>query len=179
MVITHFANILLSNDFPMGRAGSATRKKGDWYHSIAVFTDSNIFDIQIGEYPVKCKIIHFYGEKGSPVLSVINSKISCMKEHKGKKLYKIHCWSSSYGVIGDVRTHNGFEPGYGNTTKSISEIIIAAYEKWGNDKIPYAHQHNEAYNCVGFVDDILSWAENDYWNLRIEKMHIKYGLYVD
>lgn len=78
-----------------------------------------------------------------------------------------------------LRTHNGFEAGYGQTTKSIAKLLTLLM-KMGNNQIPYAHhQHNESYNCVAFVDDILSWAKDDIWSSRIEQLHEKYGLYIE
>ncbi len=179
MTILFFANILLSNHFPMGRMNVSTRKKGDWYHSISVFTKKNINTLSFKEKPIKCTILHFYGENGAPVLAKIESKISCIGTHKGNNLYKISAWPESCAVIGDVRFSDGYKKGYGNTTKSIKSIIDAAFGKWGDNKIPYAHQRSESYNCVAFVDDILSWVEKDCWNERIEKMHAKYGLYIE
>jgi hypothetical protein len=155
-----------------------TRKKGDWYHSISVFTTKNINTLSPGGKDISCVILHFYGENGAPVLAKTISKISCIGTHKGKNLYKISAWSESCAVIGDVRTFDGYENGYGKTTKSIKSITTAAFGKWGDNKIPYAHQRSESYNCVAFVDDILSWAGKDCWNERIEAMHEKYGLYI-
>lgn len=174
---TFFANILLSHEFPSGRCSVHTRKKGNWYHSISVFTNKNILDLKI-KSSLKCTIIHFFGNKGSPVLETSESTIMCLDEHKGSKIYRVSLWPSSCAVIGDVRTLKGYKPGYGKCNTPIENIIYAAYEKWGNEKIPYAHQRNESYNCVGFVDDILSWAQYQQWSERIELLHQKYGLYI-
>jgi hypothetical protein len=179
MTFPFFANILLSADFPMGRSKGTSRKKADWFHSISVFTEKSIYDMNMVSEPQKCTIIHFFGSAGSPVLQVTKSKIWCYNIHQGQKLYKIKQWGdSSYGKIGDVRTSIGYEPGYGRATTSIDNIIYASNKKWGNQKIPYAHQRNESYNCVAFVDDILSWAKNQKWNKRIKVNHLKYGLYL-
>ena len=174
-----FANILLSNHFPPGRMNVSTRKKGDWYHSISVFTTTDINTLSPGGRAINCTILHFYGQNGAPVLEKITSKISCIGTHKGKNLYKISAWPESCAVIGDVRTSDGYKNGYGKTSKSIKNITTAAFDKWGDNKIPYAHQRNESYNCVAFVDDILSWTEKDCWNERIKVMHEKYGLYIE
>lgn len=174
-----FANILLSNDFPMGRMKGPSRKKGDWYHSISVFTPKNFTQNNNPREFVPCTIIHFWAQNGSPVLATIKTKISFIRRHKGQKLYKIHCYPGSFGVIGHIRTEKGYITGFGNTNKKIKDIIKIAFSKWGYGKIPYAHQRNESYNCVGFVDDILIWTKNDHWNKRIEKLHKKYGLYID
>ena len=174
----YFANILLSSDYPMNRMHSPTRKKGDWFHSISVFAHENINDLPVYGRPVDCVVMHFFGRAGSPVLETINTTIKCIKTHIGKKLYTVDAWGDAVGVIGDIRTENGYESGHGNTLTSIDNIKSAAIKKWGNDKIPYSHQRNESYNCVGFSDDILVWAEKNIWNKRIENMHNKYGLYI-
>ena len=61
---TYFANILLTNDIPMGRMHLPKRKKGDWYHSIAVFSNKSIADLPIGSSPIECVVLHFFGHKG-------------------------------------------------------------------------------------------------------------------
>ena len=173
-----FANILLSNHFPPGRMNVSTRKKGDWFHSISVFTNADIDALPVGGPSIKCFVIHFFGHKGGPVLDMTNTSIRCVKKHMGKKLYNVAVWGNSVAVIGDIRTENGYEPGHGSTNLSINEIKAAAIGKWGNEKIAYAHQRNESYNCVAFSDDILVWAAKKRWNQRIEEMHNKYGLYI-
>lgn len=175
---THFANILMTNDYPLGRMHAPKRKKGDWYHSIAVFATKSIDDLPIGGSPIECVIVHFFGENGSPVLSFLSSDIRCVRQHMGKKLYEITAWSGSTCVIGDIRTDNGYERGCGSSDMTIDEIVTIAIDKWGNNKIPYAHQRNESYNCVAFVDDILHWSSTRMWNPRIVNMHEKHGLYV-
>ena len=60
--------------------------------------------------------------------------------------------------------------------KSLEDIHIAAYNKWGSNKIPYAHQRNEGYNCVGFVDDIIAFAVTGERSQRIKQVHLKYKL---
>jgi hypothetical protein len=175
-VPTHFANILMTNDHPMGRIHAPKRKKGDWYHSISVFAHESIDELPVGGSPVDCVIIHFFGEDGSPVLSYLSSTIKCTKTHIGKKLYEIDAWSTSTCVIGDIRTNNGYECGHGSSIMTIVEIVTAAINKWGDEKIPYTHQRNESYNCVAFVDDILHWASHQKWNPRIVDMHAKHGL---
>jgi hypothetical protein len=175
---TYFANILLTADHPMGRMHAPKRKKGDWFHSISVFSDTDINNLPTGGRAIPCTVLHFFGHKGSPVLSTVGTTIRCYRVHMGKKLYTVGAWSDSVAVIGDVRTENGYESGHGRSTMSINEVITASEDKWGNDRIPYAHQRNEAYNCVAFVDDILSWAETQTWNKRIEAMHEKHGLYM-
>jgi hypothetical protein len=157
---------------------SPKRKKGDWFHSISVFSHTNINDLPVGGNMVNCTVIHFFGRKGGPVLDMTNTTIRCVKKHIGKNLYTVAAWSDSVAVIGDIRTANGYEPGYGSTYVSINDIKSAAIGKWGDDKVPYAHQRNESYNCVAFVDDILVWAVKKRWNYRIESMHTKYGLHM-
>jgi hypothetical protein len=173
---THFANILMTDDHPMGRMHAPKRKKGDWYHSIAVFSNESIEDLPIGGNMIECVIIHFFGNTGSPVLSYLDSNIQCVKKHMGKKLYEIEAWAGSTCVIGDIRTEEGYENGYGSSNMSIPEIITVALGKWGNNKIPYTHQRNESYNCVAFVDDILHWSATCSWNPRIVNMHAKHML---
>ena len=174
---TFFANILLSHEFPIGRSSIHTRKKGDWYHSISVFANESIHELK-DNCSLECTVIHFFGENGSPVLDTIQTTITCIGHHNGYKLYRVSRWPHSCAVIGDVRTLKGYEPGYGNCNIPIKDIISAAYGKWGYGKIPYAHQRNESYNCVGFVDDILSWSQFHHWSDRIENLHHKYGLYI-
>ena len=173
---THFANILMTNDYPMGRMHAPKRKKGDWFHSVSVFSRKSINELPVGGPPVNCIIIHFFGDNGSPVLNYLDSTIKCIKMHKGKKLYVIDAWSTSVCVIGDIRTNEGYECGYGYSNLTITEIVFAAINKWGNEKIPYSHQRNESYNCVAFVDDILYWASRQTWNPRIIDMHKKHRL---
>ena len=173
----HYANILLTNDRPIGRMNGPTRKKGDWYHAISVFANSSIADLPIGQQ-IQCTVIHFYGQKGSPVLSTFETFIKCDSEHRGRKLYILSSWSYSVGVIGAIKTLNGYSQGYGQSDRQIDDIIISAFNKWGYDKIPYSHQRNESYNCVAFVDDILEWANKGYWSKRIEDMHEKHGLFI-
>lgn len=160
----------------MGRMHAPKRRKGDWYHSISVFANESIDELPVGGTPVKCVIIHFFGEFGSPVLSYLESTIKCTKIHMGKKLYMIDAYRTSTCVIGDIRTNNGYECGHGSSSLKIVDIISIALNKWGNEKIPYAHQRNESYNCVAFVDDILHWASHQKWNPRIEDMHKKHML---
>lgn len=179
MVKLFFANILLSNHFPMGRMNISTRKKKDWYHSISVFTSQDITKMSIGGKLIECTILQFYGKNGAPILKKSIAKISCVGEHKNHKLYNISCRLGSCAVIGDLRTLDGYTAGHGMTTKTIENITDAAFDKWGNGKIPYVHQRNESYNCVAFIDDILSWVKEDIWSPRIEKLHEKYGLYVE
>ena len=174
---THFANIILSHECPMGKEKVPSRKKGDWFHSICVLCNHIIFEMKKGD-KFNCKIIHFFGEKGSPVLDQIDSKISYVKEHKGKTIYMIDCWPHSYGVIGDIRTEDGYKDGYGISYMSMNNVTKNAFSKWGNNKIPYTHQYSESYNCVAFVDDILYFLVNNTWNKRIESNHIKFGLYL-
>jgi hypothetical protein len=170
-------NILLSKDFLMGKMSAPTRKKGDWYHSISVFTSNDIEKLNISE-KIPCTIIHFFGRNGSPVLSKIESYISTTSVHRNVRLYNIDSWEYSLCVIGQVRTLNGYEKGTGKCSKSISNIIENAFEKWGDSKIPYAHQRNEGYNCVAFVDDIFSFSTTENWSDRISKVHNKYRLYM-
>jgi hypothetical protein len=174
----YFANILMTSDHPMGRMHAPKRKKGDWFHSISVFAFEDINDLPVGGPRVKCDVLHFFGHKGSPVLDMTTTYIRCTRKHMGKKLYMVSAWDTSVAVIGDIRTENGYEPGHGNTGTSINEIKVAAIGKWGDDKVPYAHQMSEAYNCVAFSDDILVWAAKNRWNHRIEEMHEKHGLYM-
>lgn len=175
---THFANILLTDDHPMGRMNAPKRKKGDWYHSIGVFANKSIVGLPIGSKPIDCTVIHFFGHRGSPVLSRLRTKIRCIKKHMGEKLYILSAWDTSVGVIGDIRTDNGYENGAGACDIPIQQIESTAFEKWGNEKIPYAHQRNESYNCVAFVDDILVWASTGRWNPRIIDMHAHHKLYI-
>jgi hypothetical protein len=178
VTINYFANILLTADHPMGRMHAPKRKKGDWFHSISVFADKNINSLPVGGSSIKCSVIHFYGHLGGPVLDTIKTSIKCVKKHMGKKLYIVKAWSDSIAVIGDIRTIKGYEPGHGSTDLSLSDIKSVAIKKWGNENVPYAHQRNESYNCVAFVDDILVWAATKRWNRRIEKMHAKHGLHM-
>lgn len=178
MTTTYFANILLTEDHPMGRMMPPKRKKGDWFHSISVFTHKDINNLKVKSKAIPCTVIHFFGSNGSPVLSVLETSIRCYKIHQGTKLYSVGVWNNSAAVIGDIRTMDGYKEGYGKSNLTIFEIVTAAVNKWGNEKIPYAHQKNESYNCVAFVDDILTWAATKKWNSRIEKMHEKYGLYL-
>ena len=173
---TYFANILLTADHPMGRSHCTTRKKADWFHSISIFSSTSIVDLPIGE-TTKCTVIHFHGHNGGPVLETFETSIKCTKKHIGKKLYYIPEWSDSAAVIGDIKTLDGLHSGYGECNIPIKNIISTAFNKWGFDRIPYVHQRNESYNCVGFVDDILTWADKGYWNDRIESMHKKHGLF--
>ena len=173
----HYANILLTDDHPIGRMNGPTRKKGDWYHSISVFSNTSIVDLTIGS-KIPCTVIHFYGKKGSPVLSTFETYITCHREHRERKLYIVSAWSDSIGVIGDIRTMDGYNPGHGECNRTINNIIISAFKKWGYEQIPYTHQRNESYNCVGFVDDILVWANTGQWNERKEIMHNHHGLYI-
>lgn len=175
----HFANILLSNDLLTGRMNVPTRKKGDWYHSVAVFCNKSIYDLIIDDGDVDCTVAHFYGNNGLPVFSFFKTTIKCIGTHKSRKLYCLDAWKDSFAVIGDIRTEKGYEPGYGKTSMDIDIILCSAYGKWGDEQIPYAHQRNESYNCVGFVDDILCWVKDMKWNKRIEDCHAKYGLYID
>lgn len=175
---THFANILMTNDHPMGRMHAPKRKKGDWFHSIAVFANESINDLPIGGHPIDCIIVHFFGDTGSPVLSYLESTIRCTRKHMGTKLYNIEAWNGSTCVIGDIRTDTGYKPGYGSSEMAIPDIVRIAVDKWGDNKIPYAHQRNEAYNCVSFVDDILHWSVTCEWNPRIVNMHEKHMLCV-
>lgn len=175
---THFANMLLSKDFPLGRMHAPKRKKGDWFHSVAVFSNKNIHELTIGSTIYNCNIIHFHGNCGSPQLDFIYSDITCMSNHMGKKIYSISSWDDTFSVIGDVRTTEGYEKGYGSTNVKIRNIISVANEKWGKCVIPYSHQRSEAYNCVAFVDDILHWCLKGEWSERITKAHKVHGLYI-
>ena len=174
----YFANILLSKDHPMGRSRGPKRNNAGWYHSISVFAYTSISDLPVGGKPVYCKVIHFYGESGGPVLKEFDTDIQCVKKHMGENIYIVSGWDDSIGVIGDIRTLSGYQPGYGQCKTPIENIVNASIKKWGDQKIPYAHQRNESYNCVGFVDDILVWSAKGYWNNRIEAMHNKHGLYI-
>ena len=175
----HFANILLSGDHPFGRMSAPKRKKGDWYHSVAVFADESINDLSIGANPIKCVVIHFFGHNGSPVLEKIDTYIRCTRKHIDKKLYILSAWDKSIGVVGDIRTKKGYEKGYGICCQPIDKIISTAFQKWGYERIPYSHQRNESYNCVAFVDDISIQASTGIWNKRIVDMHYVHGLYLE
>ena len=174
---THFANILLTHDQLIGRMRGPTRKKGDWFHSISVFTKESVADIAVGK-KIPCTVIHFYGVDGSPVLDTLDTFIKCTRVHLGKKVYVVSSWSDDIGVIGEIRTLDGYKFGCGQCNNTINSIISAAFSKWGNNKIPYAHQKSESYNCVAFVDDIFEWCDSGNWNTRIESMHQKYGLFI-
>ena len=174
----YFANILLTEDHPMGRSRGPTRKNSGWYHSISVFAHTSISDLPVGGKPVYCKVIHFHGHSGGPVLESFDTYIQCVKNHIGKNIYVVSAWNNSIGVIGDIKTLEGYQAGNGQTKTPINNIVSAAIKKWGDDKIPYAHQRNEAYNCVGFVDDILVWSATGCWNNRIDAMHKKHCLYI-
>jgi hypothetical protein len=178
MTQTFFANILLFTDMPFGKQGVPTRKKKDWFHSISVLGKSSIYKMKIGDIIKKCMVIHFYGEKGGPVLDTTYTDIYCDRIHKGEKIYKLSSYEYSYGVIGDLRIDEDYEKGYGECNYSIDNIINIAYKKWGYEKIPYAHQKGEGYNCVAFVDDILSICKYGKWSKRIERVHDKYKLYI-
>ena len=170
----HFANIILSSDFPMGRMKPATRKKGDWFHSISLFSET---DFTKSSDQIDCGVIHFHGERGSPVLESLTTTIHRYGSHKGVDLYTIGAWKSAYGVVGDIRTLDGYENGYGATEAfTFYELVHHAFTKWGYSRIPYAHQRNESYNCVAFVDDIINVAKTGGWSPRIEKMHEKHRL---
>jgi len=150
------------------------RKKGDWFHSIALFCSVDIYHIK--DNYVSCSIIHFYGKKGSPVLSNISSKIKCVGMHNFKKIFVLECFPNSFAVIGDIRTSLGYEPGFGKCDMKFDDIVKIAFKKWGYEQIPYAHQRNESYNCVAFVDDILIMVRDGIWNKRIIDMHEKHRL---
>jgi hypothetical protein len=172
----YYANILLTKDIPLGKMHGPKRKKGDWYHSISVFSQNSISDLSIGE-SIICTVIHFHGKNGGPVLENFETTIKCLRTHIDKKIYCISGLEDSIGVLGDIRTLKGYEKGWGECKIPISDIINASFDKWGKDEIPYSHQRNESYNCVAFVDDILIWVSTNRWNERIEKMHEHYGLY--
>ena len=169
-----YYNILLSHEYPIGRMKGPTRKKGDWFHSISVFSSVDINTIK--DNYVSCRIIHFHGEKGSPILSTNNSKIKCIGTHCNTKIFVLECFSHSFGVIGDIKTDNGYEQGFGSSNMNFNDILDIAVSKWGNEKIPYAHQRNESYNCVAFVDDILIRVRDGIWNKRIVDLHDKHRL---
>ena len=175
---THFANMLLSSDFPMGRMHAPKRRKGDWFHSIAVFCDRSIANLPVGGEWVYAEVIHFCGSNGSPKLLTTQTSIKCVKKHMGKKLYTLNVWDDSFAVIGDVRTVDGYKDGFGSCDLPMSKIYAAATDKWGDNKIPYAHQRSEAYNCVAFVDDILHLCTTGVWSPRIVAAHELHGLYI-
>lgn len=173
----YFANILLTHEYPLGRQRPTSRKKADWFHSIAVFSENSISELEVGNR-ISCQIIHFFGSKGSPVLDTFNSTIYCHSIRYGKKIYELSGYGGSYGVIGIIRTIDGQIESDGKTDKSIDEIVKLAYKKWGYNRIPYAHQREESYNCVGFTDDILYFMKYNEWNPRIVQNHKKHGLYI-
>lgn len=173
-----FANILLTTEYPLGRMHPPSRPKADWYHSISVFTEKNINDLEKGE-EIACNIIHFYGVKGGPVLDISESKIKYHSTKHGKKLFVLDCYKHSYGVIGVIKTKTKSKPGFGKAILTHDEIKELAELKWGGEKIPYAHNRKESYNCVGFTDDILHMAKHGWWNKRVEENQKKFGLYVE
>lgn len=174
---TFFSNILLSDNFLIGRAHAPKRKKGDWRHSIGIFTSMSILRLKKDE-DIKCIILHFFGCKGGPVLEKTSSTIKYKKTHIGKRIYSLSYYEGSIGVMGEIRTVNGYEPSNGKSSLSCNQIIRMAKNKWGYEKIPYTHQKKESYNCVGFTDDILYMVKYGEWNPRIVANHIMYGLYV-
>jgi hypothetical protein len=169
-----YYNILLSHEYPTGRMKCPSRKKGDWFHSIALFCPIDINTIK--DNYVSCSIIHFYGQKGSPVLCSIFSKLRCIGIHHNNKIFVLECFTNSFGVIGHIRTSLGYEEGFGKCDMKFDDIVKIAFEKWGYEQIPYAHQRNESYNCVAFVDDILIMVRDGIWNKRIIDMHEKHRL---
>jgi hypothetical protein len=172
---TFCTNILLSNDFPMGRAGVASRMKGDWFHSVTVITKDDPLRI-ITEIP--CDVVHFHGDRGSPVLDSNTDTLEFIGTHKGKRMYRLSLWPDAYGVVGKIRDDMGYTQGSVVSLMSINDILEAAYIKWSNDRIPYIHQYSGAYNCVGFSDDLVYMSSNGVWNPRISRLHSKYGLFM-
>lgn len=170
-----YANILLSNDCPLGKKHAHNRKKGDYFHSIAVFTNQNIKDMKIGE-TTNCFVIHFHGENGHPVLDEHKTTVTYFKQHFKDKIYTFGSYEGSYGIIGDIKTKEGYEEGYGCILLTPKNISKLSFDKWGHGQIPYSHNRNESYNCVAFVDDILHRVKYGVWNSRIEQMHEKHRL---
>lgn len=162
--MTFYHHILLSEDFFTIKV---SRKKSNWFHSIVVLTNEKILDKL-----VNCTILHFYGEKGSPVLEKCMTKI-----RKNVDKYHISLWFDCYGVDEDIRVGNDeYESGCGVSELSCDDIIVLARSKWGDCKIPYAHQRKESYNCIGFSDDLIHMLKYGKWNGRIETNHRKYML---
>lgn len=165
--------MILSNDLPNGRCKLTNRKRGDWFHSVVVLTE---YDIPQNGDPIQCVIIHFHGEKGSPVLDKQKCNIYQAGIHIGVPFYCISLWSDSYAVVEKIRTDKKtYEEGYGQSDLTISQISTIAFEKWFN-KIPYIHQRDESYNCIAFSDDLLYFLKYKKWNPRIIENHKKHGL---
>jgi len=169
-----YKHIILSNDVPFGSI--ANRKKGNWFHSIVIFTK---IEIPENGNSINCFILHFHGENGSPVLEANHSTISIQTKKRNRPIYSISSWFGTYGVCEKIRVSDKiYEDGNGYTDISVNTLVTAVFEKWGNSKIPYVHQHKESYNCIGFSDDVVHFIKYGKWNPRIVENHSKYQLLV-
>jgi hypothetical protein len=81
----------------------------------------------------------------------------------------------SNGIVVNYK-HFSEESSEGWTEFSPETIYDIAREKWGDEKIPYTHNYSQAYNCIGFTDDIIHMLKYGEWNPKIQSLHNKYKL---
>ena len=172
-----YATILLSYERPHGREPLPNRRKGDWFHSVAVFANKSIPKMTNGSTQ-KCLVVHFFGENGGPVMEKSSMNITRDGTHKNKPVYVLSGYTGVYGFLGPVRSINGYIDVTGKFTKDFDRFLENVTEKWGNETIPYCHNRNESYNCVAFTDDVLYYCKYGVWNPRVVQNHEKYKLTV-
>lgn len=160
----YFYNILLTQNFPEGRGRLCNRNKGDWFHSILLLSKIDIYTLKEGQKTV-CDVLDFL--KG-PQLAFHKDTVKLLK----KGVFQL---MDSNGIVSDYR-HFSDESSEGWSDLYPENIYRIAKEKWGDEKIPYTHNYSQAYNCIGFTDDIIHMLKYRQWNPRIEYLHNKYKL---
>jgi len=161
----HLCNLLLTNNLPLGK-GTIQRKKGDWFHSIVVFSKPDITTLQ-AEMKIEIQYVHFTNEG----VSFNFSSLQCLR----KNVFYVENFQS-FAILGKIRCESALIDSIISTNLPLHHMISLAFQKWGNERIPYIHQYDESYNCIAFSDDLIYRIKFGEWNPRIVKNHAKYLL---
>lgn len=166
----YYGSILLSDE-TLGRQQLPSRQKQNYQHAIVVITNKNFTTLD-EKKEIPCTMIHFW----TVGLTIAKTTIQIRTKHHNQNIYMIGEYKSSFGVLGDIKSLDGYHGSFGSTYKTLTLIKQKATSKWGHNKIPYTHGRQQSYNCTGFVDDMITWLMFDTWSPRIEQAHKRYKL---
>jgi hypothetical protein len=158
-------------------------------HSIALFSYTNLCNINPKSGNVKCRSFEFWkvsGPGGEPEYNTTTLLLYVKGEYKGEKIYGRQDNSKLYVRGYPLGLDNSPIPYCGQCLPdmTIQEVQYVAHRKWGKyggnfiqkgtQTMPYIHLYDSCYNCVGFSEDIIWWSTHREWNPRGEKNRSKY-----
>jgi hypothetical protein len=148
-------NLLLTNNFHGQKTNLPKRNSGDWYHSIAVITSKNPVEFE-DEKSYPCFVYEYSANGVSFTKGVITQVYRNL-------VYKIN---EKYGVLSKIPSQNAFE--------RVNNVEFFKLQTIWN-AIEYSHGYQQAFNSLGFTDDLIYFAKYNSRNPRILKIHNEFN----